>query len=97
MGWICFILLILWGIWKILTSLPRIIGFALKVPAGLLVLYVCGEAFASIEEGLSILSAGATASYSFARSNGCSILLISAGIVGVCIVIGIWNATRVKT
>jgi hypothetical protein len=97
MGWICFILLILWAIWMILTNLPRIIGFALKGLAGLLALYVCVEAFALIGEGFSLLSAEVVPGYSFIRSNGWSILWISAGIGGVFIVIGIWNATRVET
>jgi len=46
-GWLCFILLSLWAIWRVLTN-PAIIGFALKVLAGLLVLYVCIEAFVLI-------------------------------------------------
>jgi hypothetical protein len=96
-GWICFILLILWGIWKILTSLPRIIGFALKVPAGLLVLYVCGEAFVFIGDGLNLISAEVAFGYSFVRSNRWSILWISAGIIGVCIVICIWTAKHERT
>lgn len=97
MGWICFILLMVWAIWKILTNLPRIIGFALKGLAGLLLLYVCVEAFALIGEGISLLSAGAAASYSFVRTNGWSILWVSAGIVGVCIVFGICNAIHERT